>query len=75
MPLFLVMFVALIFGVLLGGIAVWFGRLRWQLAAHRAEREATRLRAENAALEARLRAEALDAPRSLAPPPSRAAAR
>jgi hypothetical protein len=67
-PFFVVIFVSLILGVFLGGIAVWFGRLRWQLAAHRAEREAARLRAEKAAAEERARAEAYGAPRTLAPP-------
>jgi hypothetical protein len=32
--------------VLVGGIAVSFGKLRWRLAAHRAERENARLKAE-----------------------------
>jgi uncharacterized integral membrane protein len=75
LPLFLVMFGALIIGVLTGGVAVWFGRLRWQIAAHRAEREATRLRAEKAEVEARARAEAFGAPRSIAPPGDRVVAR
>lgn len=66
LPLFIVMFAALILGVLIGGIAVWFGRLRWQMAAHRAEREAARLRAE--------KAESLAASRALAPPGDRPAA-
>lgn len=46
-PLFLVIFAALILGVLVGGFAVSIGKLRWRLAAHRAEREAARLRAES----------------------------
>jgi uncharacterized integral membrane protein len=75
LPLFLVMFGALIMGVLIGGVAVWFGRLRWQMAAHRAEREAARLRAEKAEVEARSRAEAFGAPRSIAPPGGRVVAR
>lgn len=74
LPLFLVMFVALIFGVLIGGVAVWVGRLRWQMAAHRAEREAARLRAERAEAETRARAEAFGVPRAIAPPGDRAAA-
>jgi hypothetical protein len=73
-PLFIVMFVALILGVLLGGIAVWFGRLRWQMAAHRAEREAARLRTEKAEAEERVRAATYGGPRSLPPPGDRAAA-
>lgn len=53
LPLFIVIFAALIAGVLIGGTAVWFGKLRWRMAAYRAEREAARLRAEKAAAEAR----------------------
>ena len=75
LPLFLVMFGALIIGVLIGGVAVWFGRLRWQMAAHRAEREAARLRAEKVEVESRARAEAFGAPRSIAPPGDRVVAR
>ena len=74
LPLFIVIFVALILGVLIGGIAVWFGRLRWQMAAHRAEREAARLRAEKAAAEERARAESYGATRLLTSPGDRAAA-
>jgi uncharacterized integral membrane protein len=48
LPMFLVIFAALIIGVVIGGISVWFGRLRWQMAAHRAEKELARVRAENA---------------------------
>jgi uncharacterized integral membrane protein len=71
-PLFIVMFGAMIIGVLIGGSAVWLGRLRWQMAAHRAEREAERLRTEKAEIEARARAERFGAPRSIAPPGDRA---
>lgn len=66
LPLFVVIFAALIVGVLIGGIAVWFGRIRWKMAAHRAERELAGLKAEKAAAEARARAEAF-APRGLPP--------
>jgi uncharacterized integral membrane protein len=73
-PLFIVILVTLVVGVLLGGIVVWFGKLRWQFAAHRAEREATRLRAEKAEAELRARDAAYDGGRSLPPPDDRAAA-
>ena len=75
LPLFLVMFIALILGVLIGGTAVWFGRLRWQMAAHRAERVAARLRAEKLEAETRSSAPGFDAPRSLVPPTDRPAVR
>ncbi len=45
-PLFAVIFCAVIVGVLVGGIVVSFGKLRWRLTARRAERENTRLKAE-----------------------------
>ena len=44
-PLFAVIFGAVIVGVLVGGIVVSFSKLRWRLAARRAERENARLKA------------------------------
>jgi uncharacterized integral membrane protein len=73
LPLFIVIFVSLILGVFLGGIAVWFGRLRWRLAAHRAEREAARLKAEKAAAEERAQVAGFDTSRSIVPPGDRIA--
>lgn len=72
LPLFLVMFAALLLGVLIGGTAVWFGKLRWKMAAQRAEREAARLRDEIVSAEERARAAALADVRGL-PPRDRAA--
>jgi uncharacterized integral membrane protein len=48
LPMFLLIFIALIVGVLIGGTAVWFGKVHWRMAAHRAEREVARLKAERA---------------------------
>jgi uncharacterized integral membrane protein len=45
-PLFLVMFVALILGVIVGSVAMVPRQLYWWRAARRAEREAERFRAE-----------------------------
>ena len=45
-PLFAVIFGAVIVGVLVGGMVVSFGKLRWRFAARRAERENARLKAE-----------------------------
>jgi uncharacterized integral membrane protein len=67
-PAFLVIFISLIVGVILGGTAVWFGKLRWQMAAHRAEKELARLRTERAEAEERMRAAAYSPSRSLIPP-------
>ncbi len=72
LPLFVVIFSALVLGVLLGGIAVSIGKLRWRLAAHRAEREAARLK-EAAEAERRSR-EAFGELPSLSAPRDRAAA-
>lgn len=67
LPMFLVIFIALILGVIIGGISVWFGKMHWRMAAHRAEKESARLKAEKA--EAEIRAQhASIAARQLLPP-------
>ena len=43
-PLFVLIFILVIFGVLLGGIATWLRQARWQWAARRAEKENQELR-------------------------------
>jgi uncharacterized integral membrane protein len=68
LPMFLVIFTALILGVIIGGISVWFGKMRWQMAAHRAEKELARLKAENAEAAQRRRPEGLGAERPMFPP-------
>jgi uncharacterized integral membrane protein len=72
-PLFLVILGALIAGVLIGGIAVWFGKMRWRMAAHRAEREAAQLRTEKASAAERARTTSFSELRGL-PPGNRDAA-
>ncbi|MCC6791563.1 MAG: DUF1049 domain-containing protein [Thermomicrobiales bacterium] len=47
-PLFVLLFGALILGLVIGGIAAWSRQGRWRRAARRAEIEAERLRAEAA---------------------------
>lgn len=47
-PLFVLLFAALILGLLIGGIAAWARQSRWRRAARKAEYEAERLRAEAA---------------------------
>jgi uncharacterized integral membrane protein len=44
LPLFVLIFILVIFGVLLGGIATWLRQARWQWAARRAENENRELR-------------------------------
>ena len=46
LPLFVVAFLLVIFGVIIGGIAAWMRQHKWRRAAHQAEREVTALRAE-----------------------------
>ncbi len=48
-PLFMLLFGALILGLVIGGIAAWSRQGRWRRAARQAEIEADRLRAEAAA--------------------------
>ena len=68
LPLFVVVFLALLAGVIVGGLATSPRRGRLRRAARRAETEARALRAENEALKQRLEAgENLSASRS-APP-------
>jgi uncharacterized integral membrane protein len=68
LPMFLVIFAALIIGVVIGGISVWFGRLRWQMAAHRAEKELARVKAENAEVTQRRHREGFGGEQTLLPP-------
>lgn len=51
-PLFLVVFGALIAGVVLGGVAVWLSQGRWRRAARRSAREARNANAQVEALRA-----------------------
>jgi uncharacterized integral membrane protein len=44
LPLFVLIFILVIFGVLLGGIVTWLRQARWQWAAQRAEKENRELR-------------------------------
>jgi uncharacterized integral membrane protein len=44
LPLFVLIFILVIFGVLLGGTATWLRQARWQWAARRAENENRELR-------------------------------
>lgn len=64
LPLFAVIFLVLILGVIVGGIAAWIGQGKWRAAARRAETQSRELTAEVAQLHRRLEtAERVDAPR------------
>ncbi len=53
-PLFVILFLALLAGVFVGGTAAWLRQRRWRRAARRRETEARRLRAENETLKKRI---------------------
>ena len=46
LPLFVLIFILVIFGVILGGVAAWLRQARWCWAARRAEKENQELRLE-----------------------------
>jgi uncharacterized integral membrane protein len=66
-PLFVLLFGALVLGLLIGGVAAWVRQGRWRRAARKAEHEAERLKAEAAKA-------ARPAPPVTALPPARDAA-
>jgi uncharacterized integral membrane protein len=53
LPLFAIVFVLLITGVIIGGAASWLGQRRWRHSSRRFDAEARALRAENEALRRR----------------------
>lgn len=65
LPLFVLIFILVIFGVLLGGTAVWLRQARWRWAARRAENENRELRLQLDLLKRDLSA---TAPARLSPP-------
>jgi len=70
LPLFVIVFLLVIFGVLVGGIAAWLRQSRWRSAARRAEAQARDLTAEVAMLRRRLElAERPDLPARMEPAP------
>jgi uncharacterized integral membrane protein len=74
LPLFLIILLALIFGVIVGGVAAWLGQGKWRRVARRLEAELRDARAD--AKGWRLRAEAEQAaanpltPLTYRPPPA-----
>jgi uncharacterized integral membrane protein len=65
LPLFVLILILVIFGVLLGGVAVWLRQARWRWVARRAEKENHELRLELDRLRHDLSA---DPPARLSPP-------
>jgi uncharacterized integral membrane protein len=78
LPLYLLMLVLLIGGVVVGGIAAWIRQAKWRRAARRADAQARELRAEVERLKRRPGPTALAvppapgdaAPRLMIPPPA-----
>jgi uncharacterized integral membrane protein len=66
-PLFVLIIVLLIIGVVLGGAASWLGQGRWRRTARRHEREAAKLRGDLAVLKPH--AAPTDAASTTEPPP------
>ena len=74
LPLFALVILLLIIGVLIGGLATWLRQGRWRLAARRFERELHGLRGKVAALEGAATGptivpEEVNPPPRLRPPP------
>ena len=60
-PLFLLIFLLLMAGVLIGGVASWLGQARHRRVARRAQAEADELRTENERLKTELAIQAREA--------------
>ena len=69
MPLFILIFVLVGFGVLIGGMAAWLRQHKWRARARRAEADVRRLRSElDAERSLAAAAPARDAPPLIVPP-------
>ncbi len=54
LPLFVLIFIVLIFGVIIGGVAAWIGQAKWRRGARQLEAEVRQLRSEVNSIEARM---------------------
>ena len=54
LPLFVLIFVLVMFGIIVGGTAVWLGQMHWRWAARHAGRENRELQLENDRLKRQL---------------------
>ncbi|HXZ21738.1 MAG TPA: LapA family protein [Pseudolabrys sp.] len=61
LPLFAVIFMALILGVLIGGIAAWIGQTKWRRAARKLDADVRALHQELAAIRRRFAPETTSA--------------
>jgi uncharacterized integral membrane protein len=69
LPLFIIIFILVILGVVVGGIAAWLRQSSWRRAARRLDGEVRQLREETARLNAMLNAQT-ESPRESGPAPS-----
>jgi uncharacterized integral membrane protein len=74
LPLFAIIFVVLILGVLIGGIAAWIGQTKWRRSARKLDSEVRGLHQELDAIRRRFAPEPLsagpqEAPFTVVPPP------
>jgi uncharacterized integral membrane protein len=53
-PLFVLIFIVLIVGVIVGGVAAWIGQSKWRRGHHRLDDEVRQLRSEVDTIEARM---------------------
>jgi uncharacterized integral membrane protein len=53
-PLFVLIFIVLIMGVIVGGVASWIGQAKWRRGARRLDAEVRQLRSEVDTIEARM---------------------
>jgi uncharacterized integral membrane protein len=73
LPLFVLLFVVLILGVIVGGVAAWIGQAKWRRGHRRLDDEVRQLRNEVDTIEARMMikpAPAHPAPPAIPPPAS-----
>jgi NADH:ubiquinone oxidoreductase subunit 3 (subunit A) len=70
LPLFIMIFVLVGLGVVVGGVAAWLGQRQWRVRARRAEAEARDLRARLDADQPRRNVPALEASPPFAVPPA-----
>lgn len=74
LPLFVIIFVVLIFGVLIGGMAAWIGQAKWRRSARKLDADVRALRQELDVIRSRFATEPQPpapepAPYTVIPPP------
>jgi len=69
LPLFVLIFIVLILGVIVGGLAAWIGQAKWRRGARRLDDEVRQLRNEVDTIEARMMMRQAPMPPDAPPPP------